>query len=66
LDVKSGSITQLTSTTEREAIPTFTADESAILFSKENNLYKLSLAKGQLVQLTNFVKRQAAHQKEYR
>jgi dipeptidyl aminopeptidase/acylaminoacyl peptidase len=55
-DVKSGSITQLTSTTEREAIPTFTADESAILFSKENNLYKLSLAKGQLVQLTNFVK----------
>ncbi|RWY52463.1 S9 family peptidase [Mucilaginibacter gilvus] len=55
-DVKTGTITQLTSTTEREAIPTFTADESAVLFSKENNLYKLSLAKGQLVQLTNFVK----------
>jgi dipeptidyl aminopeptidase/acylaminoacyl peptidase len=55
-DIRSGNITQLTSTTEREAIPTFTADESAILFSKENNLYKFSLAKGQLMQLTNFVK----------
>ncbi|MBD1363626.1 S9 family peptidase [Mucilaginibacter sp. ZT4R22] len=55
-DIKIGKITQLTSTTEREAIPVFTADESAVLFSKENNLYKLSLAKGQLVQLTNFVK----------
>ncbi|OOQ60462.1 S9 family peptidase [Mucilaginibacter pedocola] len=55
-DVRTGKVTQLTSTTEREAIPVFTADESAVLFSKENNLYKLTLAKGELVQLTNFVK----------
>lgn len=55
-DIKTGKLTQLTSTTEREGIPTFTADESAILFSKENNLYKISLGRGELVQLTNFVK----------
>jgi dipeptidyl aminopeptidase/acylaminoacyl peptidase len=55
-DIKTGKVTQLTSTTEREAIPVFTKDENAVVFSKENNLYKLSFAKGELVQLTNFVK----------
>ncbi|TFF34037.1 S9 family peptidase [Mucilaginibacter psychrotolerans] len=56
LDIATGKTSQLTSTTEREALPVFTGDESAILFVKDNNLYKLSLAKGALVQLTNFVK----------
>lgn len=56
LDIATGKASQLTSTTEREALPVFTGDESAILFVRDNNLYKLSLGKGQLVQLTNFVK----------
>jgi dipeptidyl aminopeptidase/acylaminoacyl peptidase len=55
-EVKTGKILQLTGTTERESNPTFTGDENAIVFLKENNLYKLSLAKGGLMQLSNFVK----------
>lgn len=56
LDITTGKTRQLTSTTEREALPVFTGDESAILFVRDNNLYKISLVKGELVQLTNFVK----------
>jgi dipeptidyl aminopeptidase/acylaminoacyl peptidase len=56
LDIATGKTSQLTSTTEREALPVFTGDESAILFVRDNNLYKISQAKGQLMQLTNFVK----------
>lgn len=56
IDVKSGEVTQLTNTTDREDNPVFTGDESAIVFQKDNNLYQLGLHHGQLTQLTNFVK----------
>ena len=36
--------------------PSFSADESKILFTDGNNLYALKLTGGELVQLTNFVK----------
>ncbi|RFZ92528.1 S9 family peptidase [Mucilaginibacter conchicola] len=48
--------TLLTNTTDRESAPSFNTDETAIIFTRENNLYCLKLAKGELAQLTNFVK----------
>ncbi|RFZ81376.1 S9 family peptidase [Mucilaginibacter terrenus] len=56
ISLPSGKTTQLTYTSDRESNPVFTGDESAVIYSKDNNLYKLSFAKGELVQLTNFVK----------
>ena len=55
-DIRTGEIRQLTSTTDAETNPVFTGDEGGIIFSRSNNLYQLSLNKGELVQLTNFVK----------
>jgi dipeptidyl aminopeptidase/acylaminoacyl peptidase len=55
-DIASGKITQLTSTTGRELNPTFSGDESSIIFSVENNLYAIKMNKGELTQLTNFTK----------
>ncbi|AMR30898.1 peptidase S9 [Mucilaginibacter sp. PAMC 26640] len=62
-DLKTGAVRQLTSTTDQEANPVFTGDEKAIIFTKGSNLYQLSLAKGELVQLTNFVKTASAPKK---
>jgi dipeptidyl aminopeptidase/acylaminoacyl peptidase len=57
LDVRNGKIAQLTNTTDRELYPTFTSDESGIIYTNAaNNLYKINLAQGGLTQLTNFVK----------
>jgi len=53
-DLKSGKILQLTNTTDREANPTFSGDESHILFIKGDNLYSVKLSTGELSQLTNF------------
>jgi len=57
LNVRNGKIAQLTNTTDRELYPTFTGDESGIIYTNAaNNLYKINLAQGGLTQLTNFVK----------
>ena len=55
-DIPKGKITQLTSTTDRESNPTFSGDESQVLFLRGDNLYALKLNSGELKQLTNFVK----------
>jgi dipeptidyl aminopeptidase/acylaminoacyl peptidase len=54
-DLKTGKITQLTNTTDREYNPVFSSDGSKVLFMRGDNLYALSLAGGGLAQLTNFV-----------
>ncbi|MDB5060647.1 MAG: peptidase, partial [Mucilaginibacter sp.] len=56
LELKSGKIVQLTNTADRETNPTFSGDESSIIFTNDNNLFALKLGKGELVQLTNFIK----------
>jgi len=56
LEVATGKTTQLTNTTSRENNPTFSGDEGSIVFTNDNNLYQLKLNKGELTQLTNFVK----------
>src|SRR5580698_10254723 len=38
-ELKTGGVKQLTSTTDRESNPTFSADESKILFIRGDNLY---------------------------
>jgi dipeptidyl aminopeptidase/acylaminoacyl peptidase len=56
LELKIGKIVQLTNTTDREINPTFSGDESSIIFTNDNNLFALKLGKGELIQLTNFVR----------
>ncbi|GGH22292.1 S9 family peptidase [Mucilaginibacter phyllosphaerae] len=51
-----GKVVQLTHTTGRESNPTFTGDESSVIYTYDNNLYQLKLGKSELTQLTNFVK----------
>ena len=53
--VKTGKVNQLTNTTDNENSPTFSADETKVLFIKGDNLYALKLTGGELIQLTNFV-----------
>ncbi|WP_428328190.1 prolyl oligopeptidase family serine peptidase [Mucilaginibacter sp.] len=53
-DPKTGKLQQLTSTTDRESNPSFSGDESKIIFARGENLYSLKLNSGELVQLTNF------------
>lgn len=55
-DLKSGKITQLTHTEERESSPVFSGDESHIIFSQGSNLFSMKLNGNGLEQLTNFVK----------
>jgi dipeptidyl aminopeptidase/acylaminoacyl peptidase len=52
---KTGKTEQLTNTTDRESNPTFSGDESKILFIRGDNLYSLKRNGGELIQLTNFV-----------
>ncbi|MFD2864562.1 S9 family peptidase [Mucilaginibacter antarcticus] len=53
-DAKTGKILQLTNTVEREANPSFSGDESKVLFMRGENLFTLKLNSGELVQITNF------------
>ncbi len=55
-DIKASKITQLTSTGDRENNPTFSGDESKVLFMRGNNVFALKLNGSELIQLTNFVK----------
>ncbi|WP_121201882.1 alpha/beta fold hydrolase [Mucilaginibacter gracilis] len=59
-DLKSGKTEQLTSTTERESNPTFSGDETKIIFTQGDNLFSLKLNGSQLTQLTNFTRPSAA------
>jgi Tol biopolymer transport system component len=63
LEVASGKTVQLTNTTNRESNPTFNGDEGSIIFTNDNNLYALRLNKGELTQLTNFVKTASTEKK---
>ncbi len=55
-DIKSGKVTQLTNTEQREDDPIFSGDEREIIYKQNNNLFALKLNGGQLKQLTNFVR----------
>jgi dipeptidyl aminopeptidase/acylaminoacyl peptidase len=54
IDFKTGKTEQLTNTADRESTPTFSADESHIIFTKGENLYSIKLDGGEYTQLTNF------------
>jgi dipeptidyl aminopeptidase/acylaminoacyl peptidase len=53
-DLKKGTSAQLTSTTDHESSPSFSGDESKVLFMRGDNLYALKLNGGVLAQLSNF------------
>jgi len=55
-DLKINKTQQLTNTTDRESNPTFSADETKIIFTKGDNLYTLKLNGGELIQITNFTR----------
>ncbi|AKD56019.1 prolyl oligopeptidase family serine peptidase [Spirosoma radiotolerans] len=55
LDVKSGSVRQLTNTVENEIDPTFSSDEQKVVFRRSgSNLFSIDLKTGELTQLTDF------------
>jgi dipeptidyl aminopeptidase/acylaminoacyl peptidase len=56
LDTQSGEATQITNTLDRESNPVFSGDESAIIFTKSNNLYAWDRNSGVVEQLTQFKK----------
>lgn len=53
LDNSTGKITQLTKTTDAETNPRFTQDGKRVSFTRNGNLYVMSLDSGMLVQLTD-------------
>src|ERR1039458_9081424 len=53
LDNTTGKVTQLTKTTDTETNPRFTQDGKRISFTRNGNLYMMSLDSGLLVQLTD-------------
>ena len=53
LDNNTGKITQLTKTTDAETNPHFTQDGKRLCFTRNGNLYVMSLDNGLLVQLTD-------------
>jgi len=54
VDCRTYQTRQLTSTVDREANPAFSGDERAVVFQRGGNLYKMTLANGDLSQITNF------------
>ena len=59
-DLAKGKITQLTNTAEREGSPSFSGDETKIIFTRGENLFSFKIGSGALVQLTNFTHSAAA------
>jgi dipeptidyl aminopeptidase/acylaminoacyl peptidase len=55
-DIKAGKITPIALTTDRESNAAFNADETKVLFLRNDNLYAIKLKGGELVQLTNFTR----------
>ncbi|GAB3916567.1 prolyl oligopeptidase family serine peptidase [Larkinella terrae] len=58
LDTKPGktgglALRQLTNTVERESNPVFSGDEQRVIFARANNIFTISLANGELTQVTN-------------
>ena len=53
--LKTLKIKQLTNTIERESNPYFSGDETKVIFSRNGNLYNLSLEDGSISQLSNFI-----------
>ncbi len=53
LDVKTGRTRTLTSTVDREASPAFSGDEQSAVFVRSNNLFRMNLTTGDVLQLTN-------------
>ena len=56
LDIKSGVSKQITNTLDRESGVTYTANETAIIYQRGDNLYQQSLIDGNLQQITNFTR----------
>ncbi|ALI99427.1 prolyl oligopeptidase family serine peptidase [Rufibacter tibetensis] len=56
VDLKSGKLSQVTKTVERESSPAFTFDEQEVTYFKDGNLYAWSVGNGQIRQLTDFRK----------
>ena len=54
LDIRKGSVRQITNTLERESNPRFTRDEKKVSYEKDNNLYLWHIDDGLTVQLTDF------------
>lgn len=54
VDCRTFQTRQLTNTIDREANPTFSGDERAVVFQRGGNLYAMTLANGDLRQFTNF------------
>jgi dipeptidyl aminopeptidase/acylaminoacyl peptidase len=63
-DIQKQKVVQLTRTTDNERNPVFSADESKVLFVRNDNLYSIKLSSGELVQLTNFVKSKGKQSKD--
>jgi len=59
-DLAKGKITQLTNTAEREGSPSFSGDETKIIFTRGENLFSFKIGSGELMQLTNFTHSAAA------
>jgi len=56
LDVVSGKTIQITNSVERESSPSFSFDETKILFIANTNLYSWEIGNGAFAQLTDFKK----------
>ncbi|QHT67788.1 S9 family peptidase [Rhodocytophaga rosea] len=56
MDIKKGTIRQITQTISKEDDPVFSFDEQKILFTREDNLFAWHIADGSTIQLTNFKK----------
>lgn len=56
VDLLKGMQRQLTNTVEAESSPRFSGDETKVFFIKTDNIYRLSLTDGELVQLSNFTR----------
>ncbi|SOD79759.1 prolyl oligopeptidase family serine peptidase [Spirosoma fluviale] len=55
LDLKSGSVRQLTNTVETETDPVFSGDQKQVIFRRSgSNLFSMYLKTGELTQLTDF------------
>lgn len=59
-NLKTGEITQITNTTDRESNPYFSGDETKLVFTQNNNLYTWALEGGTISQITNFKKDEAS------
>lgn len=56
LDLPTGRVTQLMSTSERESSPAFSGDEKRIIFTTAGNLFSFEIVSGLFTQLTDFKK----------